>query len=780
MDKNMLDEYAQNAISLADLLKNCDSVCIPRIQRAYAQGRKKEKLIRENFLSDILNALQKEEPLVLNFVYGPCNKGRFEVLDGQQRLTTLFLLHWYCANVELESIPEDLGKLRYETRGTSTDFWHDLASRKIKFSANPSRDIRGAKWFSHAYECDPTVDAMLRMLDAIHTHYQDLKRNTGRETLALYGKLDLLRFHHRSLKGFFRGDELYIKMNARGLPLTPFENFKADFADWLQQPKPGCSEDPTKECERIIEKIDMSWTAYYWRSSDGKNADAFLSSRLFRIFIRYLLYRRLTCNEDAAQTLQYDDAVRFLDDAAENQTDVYLGFEHFEDVLNKDPDSVRKLEHVLDLLEGTGDLPFEKFDEYLQNPHDPNSTWSCVGEKKKAFPRRSAIAFAAAMAYLEIADKFEVIGFQQWMRVVWNSIQNTDITDLRSQIGPTRALVALARTPGMTDDVYKTLASANDPAHRAIAEEIRKARMIVSLPEGRDAWETEIIAAERAQFFKGMIGFYIQDDLTLDEFRHRSEMVQKLFDDGGITEAYREHHRLLRAMLVQVPAWEYLYVEGSQSLSLTERLMTKNSGLRNLLARTSPIQEFFRRIAAMPNEQEMKDAIDSTVLTVPEFNAKGHFDEKGVKRLYELLVKDERILNWASAEEAKRQKSPVISNRYRHCCAFNFPSCKGAARIVLGEIREGIIKGLFDKGFVVKDGSDQKAAFDEYGYFTDYNVSVIKPAQGGSVTVTFNGNDGYISIMLPDGRNEQRGYDNSEDFQTVWKGIEAEFSQYLT
>ena len=89
-------------------------VLIPRLQRAYAQGRKSESELRELFLTDIFNALQENCALEMNFVYGSApvasldEERNFELLDGQQRLTTLFLLHWYVANQELGSIPDYL------------------------------------------------------------------------------------------------------------------------------------------------------------------------------------------------------------------------------------------------------------------------------------------------------------------------------------------------------------------------------------------------------------------------------------------------------------------------------------------------------------------------------------------------------------------------------------------------------------------------------------------------------------------------------------------------
>lgn len=81
-----------------------DYIYIPRIQRDYAQGRNDEeaKMIRENILDDVSTC----NPLSWGIVFGVSEDKDFEdgsrkkcfvPIDGQQRLTTLFLLNLYGA-----------------------------------------------------------------------------------------------------------------------------------------------------------------------------------------------------------------------------------------------------------------------------------------------------------------------------------------------------------------------------------------------------------------------------------------------------------------------------------------------------------------------------------------------------------------------------------------------------------------------------------------------------------------------------------------------------------
>lgn len=67
-------------------------------------------------------------------------------------------------------------------------------------------------------------------------------------------------------------DELYIKMNSRGKPLTVFEHFKAELEREIRalDEKNG-----QNTADRIVGKIDKSWTDLLWkyRSSGSSDAD---------------------------------------------------------------------------------------------------------------------------------------------------------------------------------------------------------------------------------------------------------------------------------------------------------------------------------------------------------------------------------------------------------------------------------------------------------------------------------------------------------------------------
>lgn len=73
---------------------------IPIIQRDYAQGRADDETttLRDRFLDAIVDAVTTNQRMGLDFIWGDVRGGVLRPLDGQQRLTTLFLLHWYVAS----------------------------------------------------------------------------------------------------------------------------------------------------------------------------------------------------------------------------------------------------------------------------------------------------------------------------------------------------------------------------------------------------------------------------------------------------------------------------------------------------------------------------------------------------------------------------------------------------------------------------------------------------------------------------------------------------------
>ena len=107
-------------------LINKYKIVVPKIQRDYIQGRANltVKKNREEFVEELTRSLLENRQMSLNFIYGTSDNGIFIPIDGQQRLTTLFLLHLYIFaksnNVDKIKILQE--NFRYDTRYTTNRF----------------------------------------------------------------------------------------------------------------------------------------------------------------------------------------------------------------------------------------------------------------------------------------------------------------------------------------------------------------------------------------------------------------------------------------------------------------------------------------------------------------------------------------------------------------------------------------------------------------------------------------------------------------------------------
>lgn len=245
------------------------SIEIPLIQRDYAQGRLGAWVeeIRVDFLEVLLDAVAGGEPVGLDFVYGKIEGATFYPLDGQQRLTTLFLLHWYLAS-EADHLHAGVAWTRfsYATRASARLFCQRLVANPLPHDEDvPSAWIIDQAWYLHVWRTDPTIQAMLVMIDSIHEEVQrlhpDLDVQAAWERLTR-AESPAVSFYLLPLDDMDSDEDLYIKMNSRGKPLTPFENFKARFEQDIQH---------SNRADEFAHKIDGAWSDLLWPFHGGDN-----------------------------------------------------------------------------------------------------------------------------------------------------------------------------------------------------------------------------------------------------------------------------------------------------------------------------------------------------------------------------------------------------------------------------------------------------------------------------------------------------------------------------
>ena len=246
-----------------------NKVRIPLIQRDYVQGSEINADKRNKFLNALLSALKTGAPLSLDFIYGSENSAYFEPLDGQQRITTLFLLYHVLKSISSiqpnEELDKQIQQFTYTTRNSSTAFCQKLFAAGEKHIK--SEEIKDQSWFCTEWLFDPTIKAMLDMMDSIDTQLQTDEYKNEWDTMAqnLYGnEQSCILFEYLNIGEYNLDDSLYVKMNARGKQLTNFENWKAEFikyleVNWKDKPYKGV---PIRTY--FEQHIEHEWTDMLW------------------------------------------------------------------------------------------------------------------------------------------------------------------------------------------------------------------------------------------------------------------------------------------------------------------------------------------------------------------------------------------------------------------------------------------------------------------------------------------------------------------------------------
>lgn len=255
--------------------QNQKKIVIPQIQRDYAEGRMIGKVpdVRKSLLTDMIEAVCENKKIELDFVYGYEKDNCFEPLDGQQRLTTLFLLTWFLTT-DLDNIKIDEESiLTYKNRNTSFDFCNELVKHKAKeiindYLLNKNRYpnltlleyIKHTYWFRYNWNFDSTIESMVVVINDIYEMMSKKSNYDYKNTDNLYSNLSNITFKLLDLDDFEMGDELYIKMNARGKELSSFDLLKS----YLEQ---DLSKNNVNNVELLVDwqsKIDCNWMDYLW------------------------------------------------------------------------------------------------------------------------------------------------------------------------------------------------------------------------------------------------------------------------------------------------------------------------------------------------------------------------------------------------------------------------------------------------------------------------------------------------------------------------------------
>jgi hypothetical protein len=459
------------------------TIIIPLIQRDYAQGRESETAKANNFLDAINSGL--ENGLNLDFIYGETREeingetknNKFIPLDGQQRLTTLFLLHWY-ASIGDNYLP-NLTKFNYEVRSSTKDFIKELTKEEnwAKFDKTDiKKSIKNSSWFFLSWENDPTVVAILNMLNLIENRFKNTKVE----------EFDKITFELLKLDEFKLTDELYVKMNARGKPLTEFENFKAEFEKYID-------DDVTKA------KLDNGWLDIFWKIAQDKvdnikDAPKESDEMFYNFFYNATFNFYLEDNEN--------EELGEVEDFVKNSSI----FDFYKNVYDKK----KNIEKVISILDNLQNYTSEEFKIFI--------------EKKEISQWERARFYAISLGYIHNLDDKE---FSRWRRVSFNLINN----QLLPKFGLLKTINSLKNLISDSNkNIYEYIKDDSKKIDYFSGIQKNEESLKATLIEEDINWEKELKQAENNWYLDGQIGFLLDfSENNIDKFKEYRDKFETLW-----------------------------------------------------------------------------------------------------------------------------------------------------------------------------------------------------------------------------------------------------------
>ncbi len=447
----------------------------------------------------------------------------FVPVDGQQRLTTLWLIARYAAEKAEPSDRKDLlsllSRFTYEDRINAKRFCQALTCEDSRwdFTQDPNPDILCQDWFVDYWKEDETVASMIRMLSTIHEEWNKHQDSITAEDI-LEAIASKIRFE---LKIDAFGDDIYMKMNARGLQLTQWENFKGKFSEDLR-------EDIKESWDKEMEELSN----LFFKRSDKQHE---LPDNAF-----FALYARIMAYEARKPGMDCGNGIKELAAYTHNtwsQIELpFVPYSDFSGITNNESIAsivaetcVKMIKTVLDryqkIVPYFGDRTlFETF-FHPKNKNDLDFTLCCY-------------------EYFKNFNNIETKDFLKALRLMWNILEN--VQDNRVEL--VKKIIDLEDKTLYSRQIKEIIGS--NPPEQAEEEAEKAIQMDCNDQSMPNDWNEEILGswinwndaiekAEECAFFHGSIRFLYRNsngEPTWEKFATKLSNCMDLFTKDGLSE----------------------------------------------------------------------------------------------------------------------------------------------------------------------------------------------------------------------------------------------------
>ncbi len=547
---------------------------IPTIQRDYIQASSlaKKRNIPDKFIDNLFEAIKNNKKCDLGFIYGSIvvdkskkndnvvnqavnndeNYKKLHILDGQQRLTTLFLLHYYLSLNEKisENNKKFLKNFSYSTRSATRDFCDRLLGQKNINQKFPIKEqIKKCNWFFSFWEEDTTISSMLNMLEIIQEKFKE----TDEKNFNVLIEEKKIFFNFLDMGQFNLKDELYLKMNSRGKMLTDFELFKSKIIDDLK----NIDSDTTTKFDNVWQ--NMFWEKVKLTEEEKKKDDEKYNENLIDSFDKsiYNFFENVTfllCidkieeyNSEQKKDLKNFKLLNFID---------FL----YKEKKGKEDYIKSYLEKIIKLLCNiekflNNDSEFSKykniFSKSLQSRKDDD-----LEKNAKTITLPELVEFYAFIIFLLKCNKEDYEKLRKWYRICKNLIHNTLIDNIKDLHKYLQEIEELSKNIN-DNDIYKYFSEIKEENinikyfdTEQIKEEILKSKIILKDNIDSNILEKNLIEAENHSFFDGKIGFILEfskegNKYSLEKFNNYFDKLSILFN----IEKENIHSTFCRALL---------------------------------------------------------------------------------------------------------------------------------------------------------------------------------------------------------------------------------------